>query len=670
MRVSLPPAGRPSLYLTPAEAAAVRGRYRSEPWAQAIGAPLVARAVAALGVAPDIAHAGGQWAGHYVCKECGVHLKTVSATAHECPNCGQTFHGGIYDEAAVSERHQRCWRSTLELAQAHVLDPRPEFARRVRDVLVEYASFYPNMPLHDFRGHSGADADQRGARLTAQTLDESELLVAAARAYDLVADAPCFTAADRLLIESDLLRAMAATIQRNPWGRLNWQSDHNAALISAGIVLRDKTLIDQALNDPANGFLFQLKAGVLASGMWYEGSVGYHYRALAAHSVLLEAAYRSGMDLYPRPEVRMMFLAPLRQLLPDATFPPLNDGGRDTIASRHGAYEVALRHYDDARFKLLVQPRDTLEALFWGADPVPAAPAAATLVPRESSAGEAEGLAILRDPAGPTALYLDYFKGTTQHTQPVRLHLLLYAHGEIRLVDPATLMYGHPMHEGWGRQSFSHNTVVVNERIQDKSEGELKTFATGIGWSLARAMANTAYQGVRLDRTVLLRGNLIADVLRCSADSPSTFDLPLHLRGELSGVPAGEALAQLSAQPAYREAKDVQRLTAPLPTVFLNTGEGRRIAITVFDSSETFAARGYGNDLKDLVPMIVRRQKGKSADFVAIYQLLERGQEPLPATAELGPSITVRCGDTCLSVSDETLVTIGGVRQNTAATRE
>ena len=654
--VSLPPPGHPCLYLTPPEAAAARERFRTAPWARVIGTPLLERADAALGETPDIPHAGGQWAGHYVCQDCGIRLKTVSPAAHACPKCGRTFSGGIYDEAGVAERHKKCWRATLDAALANVLAPKPEYQRRVRDVLVEYASFYTNLPLHDYRGQTGTNAYARGARLTAQTLDESGLLVQIARAYDLVYDAPCFTPEDRGLIETNLIRAMAATIQRNPWGRLNWQSDHNAALISAGLLLRDQSLVDQSVNDPANGFLFQMRKGVLESGLWYEGSIAYHYQALAAHIVLLEAATRAGMDLYALPPVRKMFLAPISQLMPDGTFPPLNDGGRDGIASRRAAYEVAFRRYGDPVFGQLVHPRDTLEGLFWGAAEVP--PATASMEPLSSQGGFAEGLAILRDKAGKAALYLDYFKGTTQHTQPVRLHVLLYAHGEIRFVDPATMMYGHPMHEGWGRQTFAHNTVVVNEKIQEKSEGELEAFEQGADWVLARAKAKAAYKGVVLDRTVLMRGNVIVDVFRCTAGTASTFDLPLHLRGTLSGLGEGEPMSRLSESPAYREARNVRHLARPIRDFSLGTGAGRRIAVSVFDTSDCYEARGYGNDLTELVPMILRRQKGLRADFVAVYQLLERGEEPVKASADLGTSIAVHFGNACLTVGDDARVTV------------
>lgn len=651
----------PCLYLTPQEVVAVRARYQTLPWAQAIGAKILNKAQEALAKTPDIPHAGGQWAGHYVCKACGVGLKFETATDHSCPNCKQVYHGGIFDQVGITRRHGRAFSQMMQMALAYVLDPQPAYAQRIRDMLVEYAGFYPDLILHDFRGMTGDQCAARGARLSAQTLEESGMLVMAARAYDIVYENSVFSADDHALIEKRLIRAMAATIQRNPWGRLNWQSDHNAALVSAGYLLGDQALITQAIDDPANGFRFQMREGVLASGMWYEGAVSYHFRALHSHMVVLEAARRNGLNLYELPQVRMMFTAPLDLLMPDNTFPPLNDSHRSNIKESRETYEIAYRRYGDPRFGRLLMPRESNEALFWGADDV--APSDDLPPAMTCRTGSADGLSILRNPSGTTALYLDSFTSTAQHTQPVRLHLLLYAQDEIRFVDPGTMPYGHPMHEGWGRQAFAHNTVVVNEENQSPSNGTLKAFATGDGWSVARAQALEAYPGVVLDRTVLMRSGIIADVVRCTADAVSTFDVPLHLRGELSGLPEGEALAKLSDSPAYREAKDVRRLSSTPEQICVDTGKGRRIIITIIDRSEMFSAKAYGKDLTDMVPMIMRRQRGTQADFIAVYQILEAGAQPLAVRAETGSDIIVRCGDTVLSVGKATAVTVGGVRR-------
>ena len=257
--IHMPAEAHPCLYLTPEEVRAARVRARTEPWARPIAEKILRAADKALSSRLDIPHKPGQWAGWYSCKACGTKLVARSPTEHVCPKCGKVYTGGMYDGVYVSHEHSQWCQEALDLALAYVLEPKEAYAARVRKILLEYASFYTELPLHDYRGRTGKKSLARGARLTAQTLDEARLLVLLARAYDLVYDASCLDDADRHAIEADLIRPMVDTIRRNPWGRLNWQSWHNAAIISAGLVLSDAKLVDEAINDPKNGFLFQMR---------------------------------------------------------------------------------------------------------------------------------------------------------------------------------------------------------------------------------------------------------------------------------------------------------------------------------------------------------------------------------------------------------------------------
>jgi hypothetical protein len=57
----------------------------------------------------------------------------------------------------------------------------------------------------------------------------------------------------------------------------------SAALGILGFVLEDDTLLEFAVNQPY-GLRWQLEHGLLAEGLWFEGSVHYHYYALQGFS--------------------------------------------------------------------------------------------------------------------------------------------------------------------------------------------------------------------------------------------------------------------------------------------------------------------------------------------------------------------------------------------------
>lgn len=618
--VSLPAGPHPCVFLTAEEAQAVRARARSVGWAREVAEGIAAQADAQAARELDIPHKGGQWSHWYTCKKDGGRLKTESPTEHVCSVCGEVYTGWPYDQVAVTYRHG-FWLGAIEtLGAAYMLTGNEEYAARGRGILLEYASFYESIELHNVHGKKSASA----ARLYAQTLDEACSLCRVCAGYDLMFDAACFSEDDHAAIAAGLLRPMVETIRRNKAGRSNWQSWHNAAIASVGFLLRDEGMVHFAINDPKNGFLYQMRDSVFPSGMWYEGAPSYHWYALSAHVYLLEAAERAGMDLYAMPIVKAMFDAPVRQLFPDKTFPAVNDSNRSPISSARRFYSVAYRRFGDPNHRALMMPRDSLWALLWGTDED--ASGEAPELALETSNDADEGLAILRDGEG-SALFLNYSRQAGGHTHPAKLDIILFALGDERIVDPGRLPYGNPIHRQWYTQTLAHNTVVVNQTCQKHAACELVLFEhTGNG-AVVRARCDEAYDGVHLERTLLQQGSIFVDVFDCEAGDEVMFELPLHFRAELAGLPDGEPLEPPEDKPGYMHLKEYRVLEEAPPSFSADCGDAGRIVVHVLDDSRWFTAKGFGASPRELLPMVIRRQEGTRARFMAVYEVVPEGEQ-------------------------------------------
>jgi oligo-alginate lyase len=643
----------PRVFLTPNEAVRVRERSTRLGWAREIRERILDEAGDLLAEPLDVPRDGGQWIHWYTCKKDGGPLKPKSPERHVCSICGAVYTGWPYDQVYVTFRHQH-WLSAVDvLGLAYLLDPKPAFAARVREILLEYASFYRDLPLHNIHNRKGSAK----ARLFAQTLDEAVMLCRIVRGYDFVYEAPCFSTSDHGTIRTQLLMPMVKTIRANNRGMSNWQSWHNAAIGCTGFLLGDHELTDHAVNG-RSGFLFQMSRSVASTGMWYEQAPIYHFYALDAHIQLIEAAGRSGIPLADMPIVKKLFDAPIRQLYPDGTFPALQASERTSIRDQRRLYEVGYCRFGDARYLSFLEPRDSVEALLWGMDDLPPPPAD---LPRLiSSNAPAEGIAVLRNPARGLALFLDYGHGMSGHVQPAKLGITLYAFGEERLVDPGRFPYGNPLHKSWYRQTLAHNTVVVAEHSQWVTCGKLAGFAARDGWSVARARCENAYRGVVLDRTVAMNDNLVVDVFRCDANRTTTFDLPLHFRGELANLPQAEPVAPLARHGGYQHLRELERFKEPLRQFDVLAPHGRRIHIRVLDLSTSYRALGFGDSPSEVVPLILRRQKGTDAVFVTAYEMLEPGEEPCDLFAAVGRDVTVTWSDAALFVGEKTRFSKGG----------
>ncbi|HNT88693.1 MAG TPA: heparinase II/III family protein, partial [Candidatus Hydrogenedentes bacterium] len=533
------------------------------------------------------------------------------------------------------------------------------------------ATFYRELEQHDTRGN----ASVRGGRLFAQTLDESVDLCRISLGYDRVYRDLCFSAADHARIAEGLLRPMVETIRPHGAGISNWQTWHNAGVACAGFVLGDRDLVDWALNGK-HGFFFQMHNGsVVESGMWYEESPSYHWYALRALVYLMEPATRAGIDLYADPMTRKLFTAPIRQLFPDLTFPALHDSNRDDIRAQRGLYAVAWARYQDPQFAALATPLDSPWALFWGGAPpysggmgIPPMGSdhgrEARAMWFETSNEESEGLAILRDVSGETAVFVDYGPGCSGHVQPAKLNLILFAHGDERFVDPGRLPYGNPLHGAWYRQTVAHNTVVVDGVSQRQGPGRLIAFRDTPSYALVHAAADKAYDGVRLERVVVLSRNVILDVFRCQSDVPRTYDLPLHTRGALEIAtepsPSGSENV-LGTANGYELIEDTEQLPRDCREAVVATTAGRRIHVRWFDSADVFRGIGLGATPREKLPMLLRRQEGNEAVFAAVYTLLEAGETPPRCSFEHGAQrVVLRADDVALRLGQEAHVRVYG----------
>jgi hypothetical protein len=629
------------VFLTEAEARQARARSVGEASARTLRDKVMADADALAAAPLAIPRAGGQWTHWYACPADGAVLTAESASAHRCPTCNKVYSGWPYDAAYISRQHIR-WLHGLEtLGWAYTLEPKPAYAARVRAILLEYAAFYKDLPLHDRNNK----ASKSQARLFAQTLDEAVALCTLSVGYDRIRAAGLLSEADQRAINEDLIRPMVATIQGNPAGISNWQSWHNAAVAVAGCLLDDQALIDWAVRG-REGFLFQLDRSLLETGLWYEGSPSYHWYALRAHLYLLESLARRGENLYGKPRVRAMFDAPLRQVYPDLSFPALNDSDRSSLLSMGMYYAIAWRRYSDLRYAEFARTVDHPWMLAWGA----AAPGTGKPALRLVSSDEpSEGLAILRNAENSIAVMLDYGPGTSGHVHPAKLGLLLFAGGNERLVDPGRLPYGSPLHQGWFTQTVAHNTVVVNGRSQQRSGGEriqfepratvftlravlepmlgqpqevanlLTALDPGQPMAFAAARSRQAYTGVTLERVVVLQGQTVLDIFLATSDAPATFDLPLHWRAKLAGLDGLTPAGPLGDADGYPHLRKVQAVADPDRRFTADFGKKGRIAVQVLDDAPLFLAEGLGVKAAETIPVVVRRQQGTRALFAAVY---------------------------------------------------
>ncbi len=559
----------------------------------------------------------GQWIFYYACPKDNADLKPETPERHVCPVCKTVYQDERTAAAYRTVLNYRMEKEIAALALAYALSGEARYASPVRKALLDLAGLYPQWGRHDRWGRHGLLA-LTGGRRYCQLLDEALGLITLSQTYDLASPAPCFSSEDRKKIEDGLIRYVAREIQGREvfaGSRNNHQTWFNASYAVAGLVLADSSLMERAITGKA-GLLWQLKASVTSDGLWYEGAFSYHFYALEAIKVILEAATRAGLDFSENAGLKSLWLGPVSLAWPNGSFPVLNDGDQGGLFHHKAIYEWGANYFKDPALATIGSTN------------------ASAIVPSKSVALTDIGLAVLRRGSAGNAVcaILDYGEHGGHHGHPDKLNLMLYARNREFFLDPGRLTYSVPEHETWCRTTVAHNTLVINEHNQAATTGELWSFTNHADYAACLAATDKAYPGWELKRFLILTDGFLLDVFAVHGRRDACLDWFLHVRGKLEEQFANAPLnTALGCGPGYQHLRNSMRLETEMPiSLAFSQGPNQtvRVILPFADADNIFVGAGIGYSLKDEVPFVLRRRRAASSLFVSLYDFSDTPIQP------------------------------------------
>ena len=654
-------AERTHVFLTDADVEAMKAKIARHPWASQIARSIERRAASWLASPLPIPEGETGWYHNYFDPRYGVRLiyDPNQPHRHVSPVDGQVFSGGVYDAAWLYLTHTRIADAALDLALAFRLTGDERYGRAAAAILLGYAERYPATVEHGSWAGKG--------RMMGQSLDEAVWAIALLRAYDLIKDWGVLSDDDQARIEQELFRPVAELLRKQTSQIHNIHSWHNAAIAMIGLTVGDPELVNFAVSHPASGYIAQVTQGVMDDGFWYEGSIGYHFYTISSLQHLVVALRAAGLEIPHEDRLKMMYLAPILYADPEMGLPSLNDSAPgSTLYGQADFYEFAAGWWDEPQFARVLaeayttggRTRSSLNALLYG--PGDVAQAAVEAQPLPSHNFEASGIGILR--RGDSYVLLKYGPHGGGHGHPDKLGMVLYGLGEPLSKDLGTPGYGVPLTQTWYRQTVSHNTIVVDERTQQPTQGTLRAWVEGEDFDAITAASTGAYPGVELQRTLILTGDLLVFVDRAASGQVHTFDWVYHAEGRWDlAASRGFAATRLQDSPfsgdGYQHLANVQR--APVDgawRVGWITPKNNRYSLWMAagPGTELFLAEGPSNPADRQRPAVIVRRRGERTLWAGVFDLsgkeivqdvalLERGDEA-------GRELDLREGDAAVRV--------------------
>jgi len=576
---------------------------------------------------------GGQHNQWYQCEKCQLGLKTLDPTQHQCPKCKTIYSGEPYDDVVFKRTHTRNFVGMRQCAWTYAITRDKKHARKATEVLLGYADRYLKYPYHSAsRDPKSGWGKIAGGHIDEQTLGEAWLMACRiAPAYDLIWDT--LTESEREKIRTGLILPMLKNIDKNKSGKSNWQTWHNAAMLTGGAVIGDASWVAKAITAPGNGFVDQMTVSVTEDGMWYENSWGYHFYTLSAMVEIVEGARRLGIDLWSHPKLKRMFTLPVHYSMSDGSLPRFGDDVKSSARQGQMQMEAAWHAYKDlAILALLDREADNFNAILHGRKATKHAPPMPSL---QSEVFASAGHAILRTNGPATlsaAITFGPYGGFHGHFD--KLSFVFFGHGRELGVDPGrakSQAYRLPIHTNWYKATVSHNTVLVDRKSQQPASGTLECFAANDHYAAAVARCDEAVPGVKHRRMLLLTPDYLVVFDELNSDTKHQFEWLYHNRGSaLQSDVITERLESPSMDPGFEYIQNRRQGTCN-DTIRVQF-EDEKITTHLTAAAEPDTAIMIGNgpcaSVLDRVPMTILSRQATNVRFAVVIEPVLDGQVP------------------------------------------
>lgn len=586
------------------------------------------------------------WGHYYACPDHGVRLvhELARPDSYECPVDGKRWTGEPYEGAWWRLANGKNADGARDLAYLWLLTGEASYRELALRILTAYAERYPSYEVHGNIPHNGP------GRANCQTLCEGMFIRSLAQAWDLLrgtVDHETAAAVERdLFAEAGDFLAAHLTPQRH-----NHEVLVAGALGMVGILLGREDLV-AAARDAEYGLAWQLGRAVLSDGFWFEGSAHYHAFALEAFFVYETFAKGTPHTLWTTDGYRRMLRFGRSILRGDGAPPLLNDGGSEGgpgVYPELFEYAYAQDGSDEwaetLRFLYARTARGGTATFLHGADSIPPGSEFAPADYRDRTPG-GSGLTVLR---GDGSEYLLFRHGPFggEHDHYDRLGLCYHYRGERVIPDLSTISYGSPMHYRYYKNSAAHSVVVLDgcnhppadcalRSDEDRSDGIL--VSAEVSWTgpyrdfgshYRTEWMDGPYRNARFVRTILKAADYFIDLVEVSAPAARTIDLNALIAAApgvpSDAVPEPDAFAAFASSSPYgapyaylSDARALpERPVSPLR--FLGPSFDLQVAL-LDEGAQTILARGPDNPPQGQVSYLVRRVRGASARFVAVYR--------------------------------------------------
>ncbi|MFH2032308.1 MAG: alginate lyase family protein [Bacteroidota bacterium] len=576
--------------------------------------------------------------------------------------------GGGY----THEQHKKNYNIMHKAGILFSLTRDEKYASYIRDMLNEYAEFYPTLGKHP------EGKRQTPGRLFWQSLNETVWLLHTIQAYDCIYD--WLKPEERKSYEERIFLPMVEFFMTDCIHEFDLIHNHGtwsvAAVGMTGYVLGRDDFVKKALygsdEKGETGFFAQLDKLFSPDGYYTEG--GYYVRyALWPFFIFAEVIKNNQPELgiykYRNQILEKALNSALQVTYTDGVFMPINDALKEkTWMSPELIFAVNFvysNYEQDEKLLNIVKLHNEVSITKAGLDAALGLNNAESLPPfkwesveyTDGPNGDEGGIGIFRYGANDDqeAVLFKYGGHGLSHGHFDKLTFLFYDQGREIIQDYGAARFlnveqkfgGRYLHENdsFVKQTVGHNTLVVDGKSQfngKRSESEKHHSnrfcfnADDVNFQYAGAKESNAYDGVEQHRTlILINGEkltrpILVDLLKVESEDTHQYDLPFYYMGHLihanfKYTPYTTARTLMGSDNGYEHLwKEAEAdLNSTSQITWWNGSRFYSITSNTGENSKVYFARIGGTDPEFNLrnePAVIFRSSGKSKLFASVIE--------------------------------------------------
>jgi hypothetical protein len=612
---------------------AVRRKVHNQAWAKAYTENLKIEFQAGLDSLPALPPLEpSEWSHYYYCSECGSELffSASKPLDHHCPKCCIEYVDPIKDGAWRKMLHDEY---LLHLRTAAVLsnlvdDPKP-FVEYLRRIILFYATRYEDYP--DRKARLGR------SKVMPQMLDEAVWIIGLSTVLRHNGGQSWFSTEEMEMIREKLFLPAKLLLQPQINHIHNIHAWMASAVAACSAWTGDKETLDWSINGEF-GLRQQLHRGVNADGIWWEGSMTYHFYTFSALSQHGQTAAESGVSIWDEEKFLSMLKAPILLLHRDGSLPAHNDSKRYFLYKHASAYELGSAIWPDAgldnvlgrlyRLKSEANPdepfcRDNIHALLYGPEELRPVPEPK----RESRQLKASGLAILENECVRVCLKAGLHNGGHDHRDKLGVDVYT-AHGW-QSDDFGSSGYSASITKSWYQQPAAHNLPVINQEKQGVANATITEFSPQhVLAQVDFGQVEGAYAHATMTRRLELCSNGWLDTVEIKTPNEADLDWVFHgdglIQTDLPLTPLEKTNITFGTKAGYDWLRNVM-LCSSSEKWQIQWKHGSHVVRLHFEAdpnTQVFVATGDSNPVGSDLGVVVVRRRASQTTFKARFEIV------------------------------------------------